>query len=59
MKLELNDYSMSIINIIIEKGHCPYELCIECPLDAFDNGKSNCYEIAKSLLELLEGQNEI
>lgn len=56
MKLELTDDSRARIDIVLEKGYCPFELCIDCPLDAFDNGKSSCYEIAKSLLKLLESQ---
>ena len=56
MKLKLTDDSRAIIDIVLEKGYCPFELCIDCPLDTFDNKQSSCYEIAKLLLELLEGQ---
>ena len=58
MKLKLTDDSKARIDIVLEKGYCPYEICIDCPLNAFDNGKLSCCEIAESLLKLLEGQNE-
>lgn len=56
MKLKLTDDSRARIDIVLDKTYCPFESCIACPLDAFDNGKSSCYEIAKSLLKLLESQ---
>jgi hypothetical protein len=56
MKLKLTDDSRARIDIVLDKTYCPFESCIDCPLDAFDNEKSSCYEMAKSLLELLESQ---
>lgn len=59
MKLKLTDDSRARIDIVLDKTYCPFESCIDCPLNAFDNGHSSCYEIAKRLLELLEEQDEI
>jgi hypothetical protein len=56
MKLRLKKSAKRAIKAIIEKEYCMENSCFDCPLNALDNGKSSCYEIAKSLLELLENQ---